>query len=47
MAGATPATTTTREGDGHCYLLNTEAGEEAMPQIYASSPLVSLPKLFS
>jgi hypothetical protein len=46
-AGATTAATATREGDGHCYLLDAEAGEEAMPQICASSPLISPPKLFS
>ncbi len=42
-AGTTTAVTATREGDGHCYLLDTEAGEEAMPQICASSPRVSPP----
>ncbi len=36
-AGATTAATATREGDGHCYLLDAEAGEEAVPQICASS----------
>ncbi len=46
-AGATTAATVTREGDGHCYLLDAEAGEEAIPQICASSPLVSSPKLSS